>query len=331
MYNSIGNTLRLTTFGESHGTAIGGILDGCTANIPIDEQLLRSDIQRRQVGDTLYGVSFEQFATPRHEPDNVTFLSGILDGTTLGTPIAFVINNSDTNGADYNVLQSLYRPLHADRTWEQRFGRRDPRGGGRASARETVARVVAGVVAKSILKTHDINVIATVKSLAGIEISNNATALQASQILADIQQKGDTAGGTITCTVEGMPAGIGNPTFDRLQSRLAYALMSIPTVRAFEFGQGSSAPNLTGSEYIAYSQEHTDGIIGGISDGNPVTIRLALHPVGTIAQGTPCLDRDGNTHVVKPQGRHDTCHVPRTAVIVEAMTALTIADLMITQ
>ena len=329
--NSIGNTLRLTTFGESHGTAIGGILDGCPANIPIDNQLLQNDLRRRQEGDQPFGVSFHEFATPRHEPDNVVFLSGILDGTTLGTPIAFAINNTQAQSSDYNTLSTLYRPLHADRTWEQRFGKRDPRGGGRASARETVARVVAATFAKSILSAHGISVIATIKSLAGIDITDRSAAMQAHQRLNELLLSGDTAGGSITCTITGLRAGIGNPTFDRLQSRLAYALFSIPTVRAFEFGQGTLAATCTGSQYIANAASHPDGILGGISDGNPITINLYLHPAGTIAQGTPCLDKQGSTHIVKPQGRHDTCHIPRTAVIVEAMAALTLADLILEQ
>lgn len=329
MYNSIGNILQLTTFGESHGKAVGGILDGCPSGIRLDSDLLQRDLERRQVGDKPWGIDFEEFATPRREPDYVDFLSGLIDGTTLGTPIAFSIGNSDIRPADYQQLSHLYRPLHADRTWEQRFGTRDPRGGGRASARETVARVVGGVFAKTLLNNHGISIEGRIQSIGGHLLTSKEAAMEAKAYLSNLKQNGDTTGGVITCTMHGLPAGIGNPVFDRLQSRLAATVMSIPSVRGFEFGSGFRSAQSTGSQYINTAKEYPDGILGGISDGNDITIAVAMHPVCTLAQGITCSDAQGGEHHLKPNGRHDVCHIPRSVVIVEAMTALVIADLIL--
>ena len=281
MSNTIGKHLRLTTFGESHGAAVGGILDGCPAGIAVDEQLIANEMERRHEGG---------YATSRREPDVVEILSGTYQGLTLGTPIAFIVRNSDTRSEDYSELAGLYRPGHADFTYDRRYGLRDPRGGGRASGRETAARVAAGAIAKMILNQSGISVKATVAESA--TPSDN-----------------DSCGGIVECTVSGLKAGYGNPVFDKLNARLAAAAMSIPSAIGFEMGAGFEAARMTGSQ--------------------PVVFRVAFHPPVTINQPTVCIDRDGKLHSWIPQGRHDRCHIDRTVVVVEAMAALTVADYIV--
>ncbi|MBP5190841.1 MAG: chorismate synthase [Bacteroidales bacterium] len=308
MSNTFGTRFRLTTFGESHGKAIGGVIDGCPAGITIDESLIASEMHRRHIGDN---------ATKRHEPDRVEILSGVYEGVSLGTPIAFVINNIDTQSKDYDTLSDCFRPGHADYTYEMRYGRRDPRGGGRASGRETATRVVAGAIAKMVLKTKGITFCTEV-----VENSNPP---------AD-----DSCGGIIGCTINGVNAGVGDPVFDKLNARLAAAMMSIPSAIGFEMGAGFAASRMTGSEFrdcwnedFTTQTNHCGGIQGGISNGMPIMFRVAFHPVTTVCQPTECIDHNGNLHTITPQGRHDRNHIPRTAVVVEAMAALTIVDFIV--
>jgi chorismate synthase len=305
--NTFGTHFRLTTFGESHGAAIGGVVDGCPAGIVIDRQLLSDDMARRHAGNA---------ATSRREPDEVELLSGIYEETTLGTPIAFLIRNSQARSDDYDQLKELCRPGHADYTYLQRYGRRDHRGGGRASARETAARVAGGALAKMMLRSSGISIQAQVAE---------------SPAPADH----DSSGGIITCTIDHLPAGIGDPIFDKLNARLAAAMMSIPSAIGFEMGAGFEAARMSGSQYrdawnsdFTTRTNHCGGIQGGISNGMPVVFRTAFHPVVTIDQPTECIDANGNLKTITPGGRHDQCHLPRTVVIVEAMAALTLADFM---
>ena len=318
MSNTFGERFRLTTFGESHGTAIGGIVDGCPAGIDFDETLVADEMARRHIGDA---------ATPRHEADRVEILSGVFEGVTLGTPIAFVIANQDANSDEYSFMKELFRPGHADFTYEQRYGVRDHRGGGRASGRETAARVAGGAIAKMLLKKSGITMHTTV--LTNQTPANN-----------------DSVGGVVECMVEGVKAGMGNPVFDKLGARLAYAMMSIPSSIGFEMGEGFAAAEMTGSQYrdnwvgnrnsgvptagnFSTITNHCGGIQGGISNGMPLVFRTAFHPPVTIAQATDYIDRQGAIKTLTPDGRHDRCHVHRTAVVVEAMTALVLADYLV--
>lgn len=302
--NSFGHHFRLTTYGESHGLAVGGILDGCPAGLTLDEEAIRNDLARRRSG------------APRQEADEVEWLSGLKDGVTLGTPLAFCIHNRDARPEDYEALADVYRPGHADYTYHAKYGIRDHRGGGRASARETVARVVAGAVAKQVIAP--VTVRAEVDSL-GPEVA------------------GDTRGGTVRCSIEGLPAGVGNPVFGKLNAMLAQAMMTIPSAIGFEMGAGFEAAAMTGSEYIDRWNGHTGltqtnhcgGVQGGISNGMPVVFRVAFHPVVSLPHPVECLTEDGGLRTVAIGGRHDRAHVLRTPVIVEAMAALTIANYMI--
>ena len=303
--NTFGTVFRLTTFGESHGTAVGGIVDGCPAGVAIDTTFIGSELRRRREGD-----SPALLTTTRHEPDQIEWLSGILDGRTLGTPIAFAIANRDCHPEDYNALQHCCRPGHADYTYEQKYGLRDHRGGGRASGRETVARVVGGAIAKMWLKERHIT------------ISSRRN------------------GFLVSCIVTGLPAGVGNPVFDRLNARLAYAALSIPSAQSFATGQEpddwrlpadsypdqwepfGSGPNLT-------TTNHCGGIQGGISNGMPVVFHVGFHPPVTSPEGMMCRKADGSVAEVSPHGRHDRDHSSRLPVIVESLAAIAIADLLL--
>lgn len=308
MSNTFGTRFKLTTYGESHGPAIGGVVDGCPAGIIFNNDLLVSEMSRRHTGPG---------ATTRVEADTVEILSGVYQGRTLGTPIAFMIRNEKANSSDYDELRDLYRPGHADYTYAMRYGHRDHRGGGRASGRETAARVAGGAIAKMLLHEKVINV-------------------EASVLKQGESYEHDSAGGVIECTITGVPAGVGNPIFDKLNARLAAAMMSIPSAIGFEMGAGFEAAMMRGSEYRdEWGEEqltktnHCGGIQGGISNGMPILFRTAFHPVVTIDQPTECLGIDGKLHTWQPRGRHDSCHIHRTVVVVEAMAALTIADFII--
>ena len=307
--NTFGNKFRLTTYGESHGLAVGGIIDGCPSRIAIDMEAIHRDLVRRRQGAL------------RQEEDEIEWLSGLKDGITMGTPIAFTIRNKNTRSEDYDQLADCYRPGHADYTYEQKYGLRDHRGGGRASARETVARVVAGAIAKQVI--------------APVEIHAEAT-------LTGPEDVNDTHGGVVSCRITSLPAGIGEPIFNKLNARLAFAMMSIPSAIGFEMGAGFAAAEMKGSEYIdrwngglnasnnqaITKTNHCGGIQGGISNGMPVEFRVAFHPVVTLPQPVECLTADGEMRTLQINGRHDRCQVPRAAVVVEAMAAMTIADLI---
>lgn len=305
--NTFGTRFRVTTYGESHGLAVGAIIDGCPAGIRLDLEAIDRDLARRRNG------------APRQEEDRVEWLSGLLDGVTLGTPIAFSIANRNTRPEDYETLRHAFRPGHADYTYHTKHGLRDHRGGGRASARETVARVVAGAIARQLL--HPVEFHAQVDQLG--------------PDLAD-----DTRGGIVGCRITGLPAGVGDPLFGKLNAQLAAAMMSIPSAIGFEMGGGFAAALMPGSQYIdrwnqatkqssnqAITQtNHCGGVQGGISNGMPVEFRVAFHPVATLPQPVECLIGDGRLEPLTIHGRHDRCHVMRLPVIVEAMAALTIVN-----
>ena len=310
--NRIGNVFSLTSFGESHGPAIGGIVDGMPAGVKIDFEQVRLEMARRAPGQG--GAT-----SARQETDEVEFLSGIMDGVTLGTPIGFIIRNRDQRPADYYHLKNVYRPSHADFTYQAKYGIRDHRGGGRASARETAARVVAGALAKQVLAKLGITV----------------TASQVSQVSQEIPQ-GDTAGGIVECVIRGVEAGIGEPVFGKLSSQLAEAVMSIPAAKGFEIGLGFDFVNHHGSEVldkfvvkdgkIATATNFSGGIQGGISNGSDICFKVAFKPVATLMQPVEGIDSEGNAVTIEPRGRHDSCVVPRAIPVVEAMAAIVVLD-----
>lgn len=315
--NTLGKILTLTTFGESHGPAMGGVLDGMPAGVDIDLDALQRFVDRRRTGQTAG-------SSTRDEQDRVEVLSGIWQGKTLGTPIGFIVRNTDARSADYDDIARCYRPNHADFTWEKKYGLRDPRGGGRASARETVARVVAGGIAIQALNKLGITIEAAAYPLDTAELQR-------------AMAEGDTLGGIIECTVKGAPAGLGEPLFGKLHAQLAAAMMSIPSVHGFEYGDGFELAAKRGSEVmdlferradgsIGTLTNHSGGIQGGISNGEDIVMRIAFKPVPTLMREVPTVDRDGNPVTLQPRGRHDVCVVPRAVPIVEAMAALVILD-----
>lgn len=323
--NTIGKILMLTSFGESHGPAMGGVLDGMPAGVTVDMDLLQQFVDRRRPGQTI-GTS------TRNEQDVVEVLSGILHGKTLGTPIGFIVRNTDARSEDYDQITKCYRPNHADFTWQEKYGIYDSRGGGRSSARETVARVVAGGIALQALSTLGITV-ETHVSQVGKESDENVVA----KAIADAQSDGDTLGGVISCTVKGVPAGLGEPVFGKLHAQLAAAMMSIPSVHGFEYGGGFNMATRRGSEVmdqfikredgsIGTLTNHSGGIQGGISNGEDITMRIAFKPVPTLMRDVPSVDHDGNPVILNPRGRHDVCVLHRALPVVEAMAALVILD-----
>lgn len=317
--NTIGKILTLTTFGESHGPAMGGVLDGMPASIEMDLEALQRFVDRRRTGQSVGSSS-------RDEQDRVEVLSGIWQGKTLGTPIGFVVRNTDARSADYDEIARCYRPNHADYTWDVKYGICDPRGGGRASARETVARVVAGGIALQALEILGITVEAEIVEETGLE-----------QAIVDAAREGDTLGGIISCTVKGVPAGLGEPVFGKLHAQLAAAMMSIPSVHGFEYGDGFDMASRCGSEVmdrfvkrsdgtIGTETNHSGGILGGISNGEDIVMRIAFKPVPTLMRDVLTIDRDGNPVTLHPHGRHDVCVLQRALPVVEAMAALVILD-----
>ncbi len=317
MMNTIGKILTLTTFGESHGPAMGGVLDGVPAGVDIDLDELQRFVDRRRTGQT-------PGSSTRAEQDRVEVLSGIWQGKTLGTPIGFIIRNTDARSADYDEIARCYRPNHADYTWQAKYGIRDPRGGGRASARETVARVVAGGIAMQALTRLGITVEASFSPVDPVELER-------------VAKDGDTLGGIISCVVKGVPAGLGEPVFGKLHAQLAAAMMSIPSVHGFEYGDGFGMTDKRGSEVMDRFVKHDDGSIGtvtnhsggiqgGISNGEDITMCLAFKPVPTLMRPVPAIDGDGNPVTLQPRGRHDVWVLPRALPIVEAMAALVILD-----
>jgi len=308
----IGNLFSLTSFGESHGPAIGGVIDGMPAGVKIDMEQLQREMVRRRPGQG--GV-----ASSRNEADEVEILSGIMDDVTLGTPIGFIIRNRDHHSGDYNHLKDVFRPSHADYTYHAKYGIRDHRGGGRASARETAARVVAGALAKQAL------------SQLGITIT-----ARPSEIPCEEPLDGDTMGGIVKCVIQGVPAGLGEPVFGKLSAQLAEAMMSIPAAKGFEIGLGFDFVNHRGSEVldkwivedgrITTATNFSGGIQGGISNGNDITFNVAFKPVATLMRPVEGIDSHGNEVTIEPRGRHDACVVPRAVPVVEAMAAIVMLD-----
>ena len=321
--NKIGKILTLTTFGESHGPAVGGVLDGVPAGADIDLDVLQRFVDRRRAGQTVG-------STTRCEQDRVEVLSGIWQGKTLGTPIGFIVRNNDARSADYDEIARCYRPNHADYSWEAKYGLRDPRGGGRASARETVCRVVAGGIALQLLNALGITIETGI-----VQVGTVTTAIE--EEIARAASEGDTLGGIIGCTIHGVPAGLGEPVYGKLHAQLAAAMMSIPSVHGFEYGDGFEMATRRGSEVIdnfireddgtiGTLTNHSGGIQGGISNGEDITMRIAFKPVPTLMREMSTIDCDGNPVTLPPRGRHDACVVPRALPIVESMAALVILD-----
>ena len=341
--NSFGTIFKLTTFGESHGEAIGGIIDGCPAGLEIDHKAIETEMQRRKPGQS-------SIVTQRKEPDTVTFLSGIFEGKTTGTPIGFIIKNTNQKSKDYSHIKDTYRPSHADYTYDKKYGNRDYRGGGRSSARETACRVVAGAIAKQLLKEVKITAyvsavgeLALQKNFSEVdfsEIENNpvrcADATMASKMEAyikDIRKQGDTVGGQITCVIENVPVGLGEPVFDKLHAQLGKAMLSINAVKGFEYGSGFNGIKMKGSDHNdlfnkdgSTKTNYSGGIQGGITNGAPIYFNVAFKPVATIMQKQETINAEGNQVEMQGKGRHDPCVVPRAVPIVEAMAALVMAD-----
>ncbi|MCX6283073.1 MAG: chorismate synthase [Bacteroidetes bacterium] len=326
--NSIGKILVLTTFGESHGACTGGVLDGFPSDFPCDLHFIQSELNRRAPG-------FGDFSSPRKEEDRIEILSGIFEGKSTGAPIAFIIPNKDHRSEDYSGVKDIFRPSHADYAWEQKFGHRDYRGGGRISARETAARVAGGAFARMFLISKGIKIHALVCEIGGFKFPAEEAA--ANDYLKALKEAGDTAGGIIQCVISGLPAGLGEPVFDKLQASLARAMMSINAVKGFEYGSGFKGAKMKGSEHndsfivsedgsFRTSTNFSGGIQGGISNGMPVEFRVAFKPVSSILQPQETIDKQGRPVQYTGGGRHDVCVVPRAVPIVEAMAALVIAD-----
>jgi chorismate synthase len=333
--NSFGKALVLTSFGESHGIAVGGVLDGLPANLEIDTLFIQSELDRRRSG-------FDFFSSPRTEDDKLEILSGIYRGRSTGAPIAFLVFNRDQKPADYDHLEAVYRPSHADYTWQQKFGIRDPRGGGRSSARETLVRVAGGAFAKLYLQTRNISIRAGISMIGGFPIQYPVSRITQPDILAFLEQlnaSGDTTGGVISCSVTGVPVGLGEPVFDKLQADLAKAMLSINAVKGFEYGSGFRGSSMKGSEHndtfvneggtIKTKTNYSGGIQGGISNGEEIYFNVAFKPVSTLMMEQETVTTAGETTTFPGKGRHDVCVVPRALPIVEAMAALVIADHMI--
>jgi chorismate synthase len=341
--NSYGTLFRITTFGESHGESLGGIIDGCPPGLELDLNAIYLDLQRRKPGQS-------SIVSQRKEEDEVQLLSGIFEGKTIGTPIGFIIKNTNQKPVDYSHNLDTYRPSHADYVYEKKYGLRDYRGGGRSSARETASRVVAGAVAKQILKNVKIN--AYVSSVGTIEINKPYQELDFSNIesnavrcpdpetaekmenhILEIKKQGDTIGGTITCVIQNVPIGLGEPVFDKLHAELGKAMLSINAVKGFEYGSGFKGTLMKGSEHNdLYNSDGTTktnlsgGIQGGISNGMDIYFKVAFKPVATLIQKQEVLATDNRIVEQQGKGRHDPCVVPRAVPIVEAMAAIVLAD-----
>ena len=349
--NSFGEIFKITSFGESHGPAIGGIVEGCPAGLSLDTDFIQLMLDRRRPGQS-------SITTQRKEEDTVELLSGIFEGKTIGTPIGFLIRNKDVKSNDYDHLKETYRPSHADFTWQEKYGIRDYRGGGRSSARETASRVVAGAVAMQLLKHYNVGIAAWVSAVGEIEmpelhtpvtqeaVYNNdvrcphpATAAKMISLIKEIRSEGDTLGGVVSCSIKGVPVGLGEPVFDKLNASLGKAMLSINAVKGFEIGSGFNAASMRGSAHndpftnekgkIKTISNYSGGIQGGISNGAEIYFRVAFKPVATIMTEQETVNSTGEAVTLKGKGRHDPCVVPRAVPIVEAMAAITIADFLL--
>lgn len=348
MFNSFGNILRLTSFGESHGKGIGGVIDGFPAGITIDPDFVQAELDRRRPGQS-------RITTARQEGDKVEFLSGIFEGKSTGCPIGFIVWNQNQHSTDYDNLREVYRPSHADYTYRVKYGIRDHRGGGRSSARETIARVVAGALAKLALKQLGIRITAYTSQVGPIRLEGNydaydlsltesnpvrcpdpEVARQMEEYIYKVKEEGDTIGGVVTCVVRGCPIGLGQPVFGKLQAALGAAMLSINAAKAFEYGDGFKGLKQKGSEQndvfynnngrIETRTNHSGGIQGGISNGQDIYFRVAFKPVATVLMEQHTVNIDGVDTTLKARGRHDPCVLPRAVPIVEAMAAMTLLD-----
>ena len=358
--NTFGNRFRLTSFGESHGAAIGGVVDGCPAGITIDIDFVQQELNRRRPGQS-------SLTTSRNESDEVQFLSGVYEGKTTGAPIGFIVNNKDQRPDDYDEMKDVFRPSHADYTYQMKYGIRDPRGGGRSSARETIARCVAGAIAKLALHNKGITIQAYTSQIGNIRLAGtykaydlnltetNAvrcpeaeTAATMETLIQAVKTEGDSIGGVISCVIQGVPIGIGEPVFGKLHASLGAAMLSIPAVKGFDYGDGFDAPLFKGSEHndefyndidvintirtdcksarINTRTNYSGGIQGGISNGQDIFFRVAFKATATLSREQQTVDKDGNNTTLKAKGRHDPCVIPRAVPVVEAMAAITLLD-----
>jgi chorismate synthase len=346
--NIFGNLFRVSTFGESHGRGVGGVIDGCPAGLKLDLEAIQSELDRRKPGQS-------KIVTQRKEGDVVEFYSGIFEGYTTGTPIGFLIINGNQKSNDYDHIKDKFRPSHADFTFHEKFGVRDYRGGGRSSARETAARVVAGAIAKQFLASKNIEIKAYVSQVGAIVLNKSYKELNLNTIennilrcpdqelaevminkIMEVRKNGDTIGGVVDCVITGVPSGIGEPVFDKLHAELGKAMLSINAVKGFEYGSGFKGVELLGSEHndafmndngtIKTIKNHSGGIQGGISNSEDIYFRVAFKPVATIMQDQESVNKNGETVTVSGKGRHDPCVVPRAVPIVEAMAAMVILD-----
>lgn len=323
--NTIGKLFTLTSFGESHSSYIGGVINGCPSGLFLDMEFINKEIERRKPQrDT-------PEATSRREEDCVEFVSGTQNNITLGLPIAFLIKNKDIKKEDYSEIKDKFRPSHGDYTYFKKYGVNAYSGGGRSSARETAIRVIGGAIAKLILMKRGIEVVGSIESIGGLDYLTQQEEIK--RELEVINNSGDSLGGVIRCKVKGCPSGIGEPVFDKLSADLAKSVMSIPSVKGVEIGDGFAGARLRGSEQIdnwtkdfSTATNHSGGIMGGISNGMDIDIRVAFRPVATLSRGIDCIDREGNITKVNIAGRHDRCVLPRAVVIVEAMVAITLTD-----
>jgi chorismate synthase len=349
MGSTYGKIFKIATFGESHGAGIGVIIEGCPAGVGFDTDFIQSELTRRKPGQS-------RITTQRKEADEFEVLSGVFDGVTTGTPIAMIIRNEDQRSKDYSHIAAQYRPSHADYTYQVKYGVRDYRGGGRSSARETAARVAAGALAKLLLKEVGVNIQAYVSQVGGMKLTksyeeldlseaeNNAVrcpdpvmAQQMFDYIDSVRKNGDSVGGVVNCVVEGVPAGWGEPVFDKLHAELGKAMLSINAVKGFEYGSGFEGVEMLGSQHndaffidtdrgVHTRTNHSGGIQGGISNGEDIYFKVAFKPVATIMQDQESIDQHGEIAIVQGKGRHDPCVVPRAVPIVESMAALVLAD-----
>lgn len=348
MRNIFGNIFTLTTFGESHGTAIGGIVDGMPAGVEIDMDFIQHELDRRKPGQS-------KITTSRNEPDRVQLMSGVFEGKTTGTPIGFVVLNKNQHSKDYDNMRELFRPSHSDYTYYNKYSIRDHRGGGRSSARITLSRVVAGALAKLALKQLGITIQAYTTQVGNIEMERDYSlydltktedslvrcpdadkAKQMESLIMDVKDDGDTVGGVIACVVKGCPIGLGEPEFGKLHAQLGAAMLSINAVKGFEYGNGFAGVSMRGSQQndvfvrkdnkISTATNHSGGIQGGVSNGQDIYFRVAFKPVATILQKQNTVDIEGNPTALNAKGRHDPCVLPRAVPIVEAMTAMVLLD-----
>ena len=348
MSSVLGTLFRISTFGESHGVGVGVVVDGCPPRVPVTEDLIQTELDRRRPGQS-------RITTQRKEADSVEILSGVLDGLSLGTPIALLVRNADQRSRDYDEMATKYRPSHADFAYDQKYGIRAVSGGGRASARETIGRVAAGAIAQQILRSYGVEIVAYVTAVQSLSASISAENVTREQVdsnivrcpdsvtaeamislIEQVRKDGDSIGGVVECVARGVPTGWGEPVFDKLEADLGKAMLSLPACKGFEVGSGFAMTQRRGSEVndhfrnvdgkVVTTTNHSGGIQGGISNGMPIVVRCAFKPVATVMMSQPTVDSNGEETTLSGKGRHDPCVVPRAVPMVEAMMALTLVD-----